>query len=407
MKEAGSETALRVVENPLARRRAFGPADQESFDPELAAKAREDLRATLSQASTPLLELDRLAQDLGVARVAAKYEGSRTELASFKSLGGAYAVGVTVARLLEQRGVAERITPADLEKGLHADEAATVTVTCASDGNHGRSVAWGARRYNCRARIYLPEAVSPFREQAILALGAQVCRVAGNYDEAVRRAAEDASQNGWLVVSDTATPDYRDVPSIVTAGYTLMIEEAVGQLGGGQAPTHVLVQVGCGGLAAMVAGYFMARFGANRPRLVAVEPVQAACLMRSIEDGASAVVGGSHDTRMGGLACGELSFSAWPILRDSIDLAIALPDRFALEAVRRLHHGSLGASADCGESGAATVGALLAALEDPELRSALRLDRESRILLFLTEGVTDPEQFQEIVERSSERGLHV
>lgn len=392
-----SRGKVRMVRNPQSKRSGLERIDWASYNPQLSAQARRHLRLWPEYRPTRLINLDRLASTLGVDRVVAKFEGDRTELASFKALGGAYAVGVVLARELERQGVAPRITVSDLEQGLYRTQAAEVTVVCASDGNHGRSVAWGARRFGCRAQIYLPEAVSPFRGDAIEKLGACVSRVDGNYDDAVRKAANDAALYGWIVVSDTATPDYLDVPAIVTAGYSLMLEEAMDQLGADAPPTHVIVQVGCGGLAAVVAGYLLERFGAGRPQIVTVEPLTAACLMESLTTGRPSVIEGEHQTRMGGLACGELSFTSWPILQRSVDVALAMNDDFAVEAVRRLHGGDLGAAIDCGESGAAGTGVLLAAALDPELRSALDLQPDSRVLLFITEGVTDPDEFGAIM----------
>lgn len=383
--------------NIAARRSAYGDREARALDPALAQRARQDLRRWPGYVPTPLHSLDVLAGKVGVAKVLAKYEGSRTELCSFKALGGAYALSIMLAREVSRRSGVAPVGFDDLEAGRFADVTCDITTCCASDGNHGRSLAWGGQRFGCQCVIYLPTSVSEPRAEAIRRYGAKVVRVEGNYDDAVHMAARDAKENGWLLVADTATRDYQEPPQLVMAGYSLLMDEAWEQMAEGERPTHVIAQVGCGGLAAVMASYVWVREGAARPAIIAVEPINAACLLETVRAGELAVVGGNHETVMGGLACGEVSYLAWEVLEGGLDHVLALTDDYAIEGVRGLAKGEFGTELYSGESGAAGVGALLAIAERPELKDALGLDETSRIMLVITEGVTDPAQFEEIL----------
>ena len=212
-------------------------------------------------------------------------------------------------------------------------------MTCATDGNHGRSVAWGAQTFGCRCVIYVHETVSEGRCRAIAAYGAEVRRVAGTYDDAVRRAAADAAAQGWTVVSDTSYEGYTDVPRDVMQGYSLMVEEALAQAA--TLPSHVFVQGGVGGLAAGVCSYLWERYGAARPRFVVVEPDKADCLYRSAVAGRPTPAEGALDTIMAGLACGEVSILAWRILEQGTDAFMTIGDDAAADCMRLLADGRL------------------------------------------------------------------
>lgn len=391
---------IQLVDNPQACRGAPYAADErQGFDPSAAERARQALRSWRDYAPTPLVSLRELAASLGVQDVVAKDEGARTDLGSFKALGGAYALSERLkARVAQETGDHE-VTIEDLERGAYEEVTRRVVATCASDGNHGRSVAWGARRFRCGCIVYLPKSVSRRRAEAIEAYGAQVVWVDGNYDDAVRLAAADAAEHGREVISDTSSPHYQDIPRQVMAGYSLLFEEALEQMP--EPPTHVFVQVGCGALAAVAAGYFWSRLGAQRPTIIAVEPVNAACLLETVQAGDLAVVGGDHATIMGGLACGEVSFVAWKVLRGGLDHAIAMADEHALRAMRLLGRGLLGERIVAGETGAAGVGALLALLDEPEALTRLRIGAESRILVVVTEGATDPELYERLMSEAA------
>jgi diaminopropionate ammonia-lyase len=251
--------------------------------------------------------------------------------------------------------------------------------------------------------IFIHATVSEGRAEAIRRYGAEVVRVPGNYDDAVRHAAAQAAQHGWFVVSDTSYEGYRDVPIDVMHGYGVMAAEIFRQLPANEVPTHVLVQVGVGALAAAMCASFWLEWGPRRPRMIAVEPAHADCLLRSIEAGRPVVVHGDLETVMAGLACGEVSELAWEILREGTDAAIAIGDDWALEAVRTLANPRDGDPVVvAGETGGAGLAALLALRERAELRAQLGIDAASRVLLLGSEGDTDPAIYRRIVGKSAE-----
>jgi diaminopropionate ammonia-lyase len=275
-------------------------------------------------------------------------------------------------------------------------------VTCATDGNHGRSVAWGAQLFGCRCVIYIHATVSEGRRAAIARYGAEVIRVPGNYDDSVRHADAQAQAHGWTVVSDTTYEGYRDIPIDVMHGYGVMSREVVAQLGG-EPPTHVFVQAGVGAFAASVAAVFWQAWGPRRPRLVVVEPLRADCHLQSALAGHPVAVTGDLDTVMAGLACGEVSPAAWEIVSTAADAFVAVDDRYALDGVRAFATPTGGDPAIVsGETGATGLAALLAAKEHPGLRELLGLDAGSRVLLLGSEGDTDPEIYRRITGRTAE-----
>jgi diaminopropionate ammonia-lyase len=319
------------------------------------------------------LQLSSFADQTGVGEVLYKDEGRRFGLKSFKALGGAYAV----ERLARER------------------DPATLTVACATDGNHGRAVAWGAQRVGAKAVIYVHETVSPGRADAIAQLGVKVVRAGRVYDDTLRLCAQAAHQNGWQIVSDTSWPGYEQVPCEVMQGYSVVVGEALEQ---GAEPTHVFAQGGVGGLAAGLLSWFWEAQGPSRPVFVVVEPDRAACLFASAEAGALKTIAGDFDTIMAGLACGEPSLVAWKILGPGADAFMAIPDEAAARAMRDL--AALGIVG--GESGVAGLAGFRIAATDPAMRAALRLDAQSRVLCIGTEGATDPDVYASIVGRRAE-----
>jgi diaminopropionate ammonia-lyase len=338
---------------------------------------------------TPLRTLPGVG---GVAEVRIKDEASRFGLGSFKALGGAYAVANLLAAELSRRSIARAATSEDLADGRYADSTGALTVTCATDGNHGRSVAWGAERFHCRCVIFVHGTVSQGRVDAIAGFGARVERVLGNYDDAVREADRQARAHGWFVVSDTSYPGYTEVPRDVMQGYRLMADEAADQWTGAP-PTHVFIQAGVGGAAAAVSVQMRARF-MPAPRLIVVEPDRAACLLASAKAGTPTVVLGDLDTIMAGLACGEPSLLAWQELERAAFAFMSIPDAAAISCLRRLAAGGIG----IGESGVAGLAGFLAAAADAVARKKLGLTPDSRVLLFGTEGVTDPILYDEMLQ---------
>lgn len=342
-------------------------------------------------APTPLRDLSGIAAEAGVATIRIKDESSRFGLGSFKALGGAYAIAALLETELSRQGVSLVAGSADLPDGRHAGLTEAITVTCATDGNHGRSVAWGAQRFHCRCVIFVHATVSQGRIDAIARFGARVERVAGNYDDAVRQADRQAAANGWFMVSDTSWPGYTEVPRTVMQGYRLMADEAADQWSGAP-PTHVFIQAGVGGAAAAVSVQMRARF-ARPPLVIVVEPERAACLFESAKAGTASVVHGDLATIMAGLACGEPSLLAWQELERSASAFMSIPDEAAVRALWRLADDGIA----IGESGVAGLAGLLVAVADPISRDALHLTSESRVLLFGTEGVTDPVIYGDII----------
>jgi diaminopropionate ammonia-lyase len=399
-REPANRELLTLLGNPDSVRSAqFGADARAAFEPHRAASARAELRTWPGYAPTPLVELPGLAARTGVAAIYAKNEGLRTEIASFKALGGPFALAEHLKALVRRETSMESVSSDDLLAGRHVAITSKVTASCASEGNHGRSVAWGAKLLGCQSVIYLPTAVSGPRVRSIESLGARVERVEGTYDDALRNAIEDSGRNGWQIISDTAYGGYTEIPRQVMHGYSLIIDEALSQLPRGISPTHVFLQAGCGSFAAAMSAHLWHIFGARRPTIVSVEPLRVACVLESIRAQRMTAVHGDHRTVMGGLACGEVSALAWPILRLCVDFCLAMPDEFTLRAMQELGQGIDGDSPlRAGESGAAGAGGLLALSGAPRLAEATGLGADSVVLLFVTEGATDPESWRRILE---------
>jgi diaminopropionate ammonia-lyase len=382
--------------NPKVRAHApYGPRQQAVLNRAAFERAKREITSWPGYAPTPLVMLPGLARHIGIAALGYKDESGRFGLGSFKALGGAYAV----LRQLQAR--LGGVSSAELRAGKHRARTAAITVCCATDGNHGRSVAWGASLFGCRCVIYIHETVSQGRADAIARYGAEVRRVPGNYDDAVRQAARDAEAAGWIVVSDTSYPGYTEIPRDVMQGYTVMADEALAQWQG--APlTHVFIQAGVGGLAAAVCGHLWETLGPKRPRVVVVEPDRAACLFESAAQGRAANIHGALDTVMAGLACGETSLLAWEVLEEGASDFLTVTDDAASACMRLLAAGTDGnPPVVAGESAVAGLAGLLGALARSALAEALGLDAASRVLLFGSEGDTDAALYEQIVGRSA------
>lgn len=378
----------RHVRNAAARPALTPEAEALLSDAEHEA-ARREITSWPGYAPTPVVALPGVARAAGVAALHYKDEAHRFSLGSFKALGGAYAVLRLLQHALAQDGI--QVTAADLIAGKHRERVETITVCCATDGNHGRSVAWGARMFGCRCRIYIHENVSEDREAAIAAYGATMVRLPGDYDASVRAAARDAEANGWFLVADTnAGGGSPRVPNLVMQGYTLIVDELLAQLP--DAPTHVVIPAGVGGLAAAIAGRWAKLRPGARPRMVVVEPQVADCVFRALRDGVPRPVEGDVNSFMACLSAGEVSPAAWPILHAVADDAVAIPDGAAMDTMIGLARGRWGdAPLVSGESGCASVAAILAAAAHPPTREALGLSAASRVLCIGSEGATAPE----------------
>jgi len=343
-------------------------------------RARAAIESWPGFAPTPLRDLPDEARAANVAAIHWKDESGRCGIGSFKALGGAHAVTRVIQRELSQDGTAA--TPAALMAGEMRDAAQGITVACATDGNHGRSVAWGAERCGARCVVFVHPGVSPGRRAAIARFGAEVREVPGTYDDSVRECASVAEREGWTVVSDTSWPGYLEIPRDVMQGYRIMAAEALEALTA--PPTHVFIQAGVGGVAAAVS--VQLRAAHPEARLIVVEPDQAACLLASAEAGRAVALRGDLATIMAGLACGEPSLLAWQELERAAFAFLAIPDAAAIAAMRDLD----AAGIEAGESGTAGLAALRLVAAEPYARAALGLDTDSRVLLFGTEGATDP-----------------
>ena len=335
-------------------------------------RAKAEITAWPDYAPTPLRDLGKIAADGRLAVLRLKDESGRFGLGSFKALGGAYAVA--------------NVVRAERERGNEA-----ITVTCATDGNHGRAVAWGAQRCGCTCVIYVHATVSQGRVDAIARYSAEVRRVPGTYDDAVRECAKQAEASGWFIVSDTSWAGYSEVPRDIMQGYRLMADEAADQWSG-PPPTHVFVQGGVGGVAAAVSVHCRTRFH-PAPALIVVEPDRAACLLASAELGERTSIPGDLDTIMAGLACGEPSLLAWQELERAASAFMAVPDEAAIACMRLLADQGVVS----GESGVAGLTGCLLATADPAAREVLGLDG-ARVLLFSTEGATDPALYDRFVQ---------
>jgi diaminopropionate ammonia-lyase len=274
-------------------------------------------------------------------------------------------------------------------------------VCCATDGNHGRSVAWGAQKFGCNCEIYIHRTVSVAREEAIAKYGAIVNRINGNYDESVHIAAEVSESNGYYVVSDTSYEGYTDIPKDVMQGYTVMVDEAMKQME--EVPTHVFLQGGVGGFPAAVVSFLVESLECP-PIFVVVEPTNADCLFQSAVNGEPTVVHGDLDTVMAGLACGEVSLLAWPILESYVSHFLSIQDDSISKTMQLLANRDRPIVA--GESAVAGLAGFLIVCNDDNLKSKLMLNENSRILFFGTEGDTDEKMYGQLVGRSSEEVMN-
>lgn len=396
---------VRAMRNPVAAPASepYGPVRSKILNDAGFSAAQREIGQWPGHAPTPLRALPALAKGLGLASVHYKDEGERFGLKSFKALGGAYAVERLLAQAVERRNGGEAVRAADMLAGRWRELVKDITVTCATDGNHGRSVAWGAQLFGCRCVIFIHATVSEGRRAAIATYGAEVIRVPGNYDDSVRHADAEAKANGWTVVSDTTYEGYREIPIDVMHGYGVMSREIVEQYEPAP-PTHVLVQAGVGALAASVASAFWLAWGPKRPKMIVIEPTEADCHLQSAMAGKPVAVTGALDTVMAGLACGEVSPAAWEIVSAAATAYLAIDDRFALDGMRAFASPQGGDPAIvAGETGAAGLGALLAARELPALATVMELDAGSRVLLLGSEGDTDPEVYRRITGRAAEQ----
>jgi diaminopropionate ammonia-lyase len=357
-------------------------------------KARKEICSWDDYQPTPLHLLSDLAKESGVSSIAYKDESCRFSLKSFKALGGAYAVSNLLIRKLKDKGI--KANSVDLTAGVYRDITSTITAFCATDGNHGRSVAWGAQNFGCNCEIYIHRHVSQAREEAIAKFSAKVNRIEGNYDDSVHLAAEVAEEKGYYVVSDTSYEGYTDIPKDVMQGYTIMVDETIKQIK--DTPTHVFLQGGVGGFPAAVVSFLVESLECP-PIFIVVEPKNADCLFQSAVNGKPSIVHGDLDTVMAGLACGEVSLLAWSILESHVLHYLTIADNSVSKTMQLLANRQTPIVA--GESAVAGLAGFLIANHDSSLKETLKLDENSRILVFGTEGDTDEKMYEKMVGRSA------
>ena len=377
----------------------------------LSAEAAKNVlrvhRALPVYAPTPLARLDGLAHKLGVKAVFVKDESKRFGLNAFKALGGLYSLFCLICRELGLD--AQTVTFDDLKSPELREKIRAMVFVTTTDGNHGKGVAWAAAQLGCEAHVYMPVGSSSARAQAIRAFGAECTVTDSGYDDTVHMTARLAEKNGWFLVQDTSWPGYTDVPTWIVQGYTTMAEEATAQLEseGFKAPTHVFVQAGVGAMAGGVTGYLAGRYDGRRPQFITVEPENMACIYRSaqVNDGGAHSAADTGPTIMAGLNCGEPCTIVWPTLRDLCSWYVVCPDHIAANGMRILAAPVPGdPQVISGESGAVTAGLLAEICGQAgcaELKKMMGLDENSVVLLFSTEGDTDPESWEQIVHRGA------
>ena len=373
-------------------------------------KARNFHESFPQYTKTPLAKLSHMADYLGIGELYVKDESYRFGLNAFKVLGGSFAMARYIAKQTK-KDVSElpyQVLTSDKLK----EEFGQATFFTATDGNHGRGVAWAANKLRQKAVVYMPKGTTQTRLDNILKEGATATIEEVNYDECVRMAAASASKtpNG-VVVQDTAWDGYEEIPSWIMQGYGTMAMEANEQLEeyGCERPTHILIQAGVGSLAGAIQGYFANRYPQNPPTVVVVEADVAACLYKGAAagDGNPRIVDGDMQTIMAGLACGEPNTISWDILKNHVKVFVSAPDWVAAKGMRMLSAPIKGdPQVVSGESGAAPFGVLACIMkmdEYKELRELIGLNKDSKVLLFSTEGDTDPERYKNIVWDGKER----
>lgn len=348
---------------------------------------------------TPLISLQSLAEKLQVKSIYLKDESKRFGLNAFKVLGASYAIANEIGRK-----IGKEITELSAESILSEDtkeKIGDITFVTATDGNHGRGVAWTAKQLGQKAVVYMPKGSALERLENIRAEGAEAEITDMNYDDAVRLAQKMAEEKGWIVVQDTAWEGYEDIPKWIMQGYTTMGHEIMEQIP--EKPTHIFLQAGVGSMAGAMTGFFSNLYKEDKPIIVIVESTKADCLFQTAkaDDGKLHNVTGDMDTIMAGLACGEPCTIGWDVLKGYADAFIRCPEYAAADGMRILASPVKGDTAvTAGESGAAAFGCMANILMDENLaewKKLLKLDENAKILCISTEGDTDQKNYQDVV----------
>ena len=321
---------------------------------------------------TPLISLNKLSKELNIKKIFYKDESKRFHLKSFKALGGAYAV--------------EKV----------AKENKGIVISTATAGNHGRSVAWGSKKLRLKCKIFISEHVSEFRAEAMRSFGADIIRVKGNYDNSLKECIKQSKQNNWQIVQDVAWQDYKLVPKLTMAGYSVMMKEISEQINSQQV-SHVILQAGVGGMAAsMIAG--IARYLDNVPKIIVVEPESAACVLESIKTGKIEKISIKKESLMGGMSCDEVSLVPWEILKNSVSHCVTVSDDYIAKTVKSLANCKLSDEKIIGgECSTPGIVSLVGLCNDNEIKKKINLNESSNVLLFGCEGDADEKLYQKLL----------
>ena len=322
---------------------------------------------------TPLISLNKLSEKLGLNKIFYKDESKRFHLKSFKALGGAYAV--------------EKVTKGNKE----------VVVSTATAGNHGRSVAWGSKKLGLKCKIFISKYVSEFRAEVMRSFGADVIRVKGNYDNSLKECIKQSKQNNWQIVQDVAWQDYKLVPKLTMAGYSVMMKEISEQINNQQI-SHIILQAGVGGMAAaMVAG--IARYLDHIPKVIIVEPESAACVLESIKVGKIEKISIKKESLLGGMSCDEVSLVPWQILKNSVSYCVTVSDDCISKTVKFLANSEFSdekiVGGECSTPG---IISLVGLCNDVEIKKKININEESKVLLFGCEGDADEELYKKLLK---------
>ena len=343
---------------------------------------------------TPLLSLGDIASKINVKKIYYKDESSRFGLGSFKALGGTYGVLKFLHDMLKKE-IGSKVSLEDIRNGKYRKIVSKYTVATATDGNHGRSVAFGANLFGCKCQIYIHSEVSIGRQEAMERLNANVTRVNGNYDESVNICKSESNLKNWHIISDTSYPGYTKYPKDIMAGYNVMSEEISNQLEKKEMPTHIFLQGGVGSFPAAICSYFWEKYNKNNIKFVVVESEHAPCLIKSAKRGQMTSVNIQKETMMAGLSCGEPSLLGWEILDKGTDDFVTISDKSIPSMMRLLSNNN--PPIEAGESSVAGIAALIEITKNHKIAEKIGINSESVILLFGTEGATDPEIYNSII----------
>ncbi|MBX4266313.1 diaminopropionate ammonia-lyase [Clostridium estertheticum] len=394
--------SIKYIINEDSRKVYNKKASVEFIDKKEVKKVRSFHKNFLEYKVTPLHSLKELSKELGVSNIWVKDESYRFGLNAFKVLGGSYAVGKYLANKLNM-DISE-LSFEKLRSKEIKEKLGDITFVTATDGNHGRGIAWAAKQLGQKSVVFMPKGSSEVRLNNIRKEGAEASITDLNYDDAVRLANKYADEHNGVMVQDSAWEGYTDIPTWIMQGYATLIDEAIEQIKEeGDILTHVFLQVGVGSFAGSIQGYLAAEFGADRPITTIVEPNEAACIFNSIKekDGKPHAVTGYMPTIMAGLACGEPNIVSFGILRDYADMYISCPDYVTARGMRILGNPlKEDPKVISGESGAVCLGMVSLILGDDNLKEIaekLKLNKDSKILVISTEGDTDPISYKNIV----------